>query len=105
MAETQEPEHEGVESGRVLIAVFGDRLYHLDAEPKVRDLIDDEEWADMWAWKVFSEPPDHGMWVWEGDCIIYDDGSPYFEPLTGTYRPLTDEEWARLRDGKAPWDE
>ena len=90
----------------MLVAAFGDRRYILDAEPKVRELLDDEAWGEV-AWNL-GDIPSLGLLVWEGDCIFYEDGSPSFEPCGpygGTYRPLTDAEWGRLHKGKAPWDD
>ncbi len=53
------------------------------------------------------EPPEPGIWVWEGK-YIWEDG-PYECPLegemapSGKFRKPTNEEWEAIKDGRSPW--
>lgn len=46
--------------------------------------------------------PPIGISIWEGTVQAKYLRLP--ARYTGSYRALTDAEWARLRQGKAPWD-
>lgn len=66
--------------------------------------------GDMAAEDVGLEPPDNGIWIWEGK--LEGGASPsWYNPdgdspeLAGKFRPPTDEEWAEIRVNACPWDD
>ena len=46
-----------------------------------------------------------GFSIWSGRIMHPWADDMYDFEVDGSYRPLTDDEWARLREGKAPWDD
>jgi hypothetical protein len=66
--------------------------------------------GDMAAEDVGLEPPDDGIWIWEGK-LEGGSGPTWYNPdgtdatLEGKFREATDEEWASIRESECPWDD
>lgn len=63
---------------------------------------------DLWDLGLDDAPS--GVWVWEGKHVGGDgsrspEGDYSDAYLQGTYRPLTDEEWAALKRNECPWSD
>jgi len=64
----------------------------------------------MAAEDIGLDPPDGGIWIWEGK-LEGGSGPTWYNPdgdqasLDGKFRPLTDEEWLAIRAGESPWDD
>lgn len=65
-------------------------------------IVNDPYWDDLWELMVLRDAPS-GISIWEGRVGLFAKDSGY--GCEGTYRPLTDQEWERLRHGEVPWEE
>jgi len=67
------------------------------------------EEGGLWTLEELGlEPPEPGIWIWEGK-YIYSRCGPYGEDCEtdpkGEFRQPTDEEWKLIREGCCPWND